>query len=148
MPGMKSESKIRRVHLKVDTDDTSFCLGIVSSEPDYKLSLALNKALKTALKNNKPIQINHSGKPVIYSRFADKSHSEDLYLLLLSNKSSNTCLLPKLKNIDYFFYAHDPDNELAEETISQKIRSIEAVTAVLKIDLDILGNKSIKYLSL
>lgn len=145
---MKSESRIRRVHLKVDNDDASFCLGIVSSEPDYKLSLQLNKSLKTALKNDKPLQVSHSGKTILFSRFTDTSHNEDLYILLLANKSSNTYLLPKIKNIDYLFYAHDPDNELDEETFIKKIRSVGFVDAVLKIDIKMLGDKSMKYLSL
>jgi hypothetical protein len=145
---MKSEPKIRRVHLKVDTHDASFCLGIVSSEPDYKLSLELNKALGTSLKNEKNLNLTLSGKNLHFSRFFHRGQSEDLYLLLLSNRSVNESLLPKFKKIDYLFYAHDPENELVEDIITEKIRSIGSVTAVLKINKDTLGAKIMKYLSL
>ena len=48
---MKRTQKVTRVKLDIDQNNDYILLGLVSSEPDYKLSLSLNKKLGISLKN-------------------------------------------------------------------------------------------------
>ena len=77
---MGTRSKIKRVHLKVkEHDDLSF-LGVVSAEPDYKLSLTLNNHLNISLRNISPVIIkDESGKELSFSRFIPNNYAKTSY---------------------------------------------------------------------
>ncbi len=44
-------------------------MGLVSSEPDYKLSLLINKSLNISLKNTQPVNSPEVSTVSIFSRF-------------------------------------------------------------------------------
>ena len=141
---MRTASKIRRVHLKISQDDKSVLLGIVSAEPDYKLSLALNKNLKISLKNSSPVAvIDESGDEVTFSRFSDSAASDDLKYDLTSNRSGKSHLVKKLKNIDYIFRIHDPENETDVNQIISTLRDAEYITAVFNVDPASIKDKNL-----
>jgi hypothetical protein len=144
---MSTIPKIRRVQLKVNQGDESVLLGIVSAEPDYKLSLALNQNLKISLRNSLPLTINDdSGKEVDFSRFSDSSESYNLTFDLTSNRSGKHHLVRKLKNIDYILRIHDPDNEINIDQAVSIIRDTECITAVFNIDPRSIKDKNLNHL--
>ena len=55
---MKNTQKITRVKLKIEQINDFILLGLVSSEPDYKLSLSLNKKFRISLKNISPVKLH------------------------------------------------------------------------------------------
>jgi hypothetical protein len=144
---MRTTPKIRRVHLKLNQDDESVLLGIVSAEPDYKLSLALNKDLKIALKNSSPLKItDNSGDEMTFSRFSDSSESHNLIYELTSNRSGSDYLVRKLKNVDYIFRIHDPDKEVNIDKTISALRDGECITAVFNIDAASIKDKNLNQL--
>ena len=144
---MRSIPKIRRVQLKLNQSNESVILGIVSAEPDYKLSLALNKNLEISLKNSSPLIINGlPGNETSFSRFSYSSPSENLVYILTSNRSGKDCLVGKLKNIDYFLRIHDPDNEVNIDQAVSKLREMECITAVFNINTGSVRDKYINHL--
>lgn len=50
---MRNNQKITRVQLNIDQNEEVILIGIVSADPDYKLSLALNRKFGISLKNIK-----------------------------------------------------------------------------------------------
>ena len=95
---MRSIQKITRVQLKINQYDDFVLLGLVSAEPDYKLSLNLNKKFRISLKNISPLKItDDAGSELAFSRFSDTSGSPDLLFNLISNRSGKSFLLKKLK---------------------------------------------------
>jgi len=87
---MKSRQKITRVQLKSETRNDYSLLGIVSAEPDYRLSLSINKALRISLKNDKPVEVvGTKAEDQHFSRFSDHSESHEIVYTLISNKSGN-----------------------------------------------------------
>ena len=48
---MKINQKVTKVKLKVEQNNDYVLLGLVSAEPDYKLSFSLNKKFRISLKN-------------------------------------------------------------------------------------------------
>ena len=144
---MGTTSKIKRVHLRINEDHESSFLGVVSAEPDYKLSLTLNKQLNISLKNVSPVIISdESDKELAFSRFSDTSASSHIIYDLTSNRSEKNFLFKKLKNIDYIFQIYDPQNEIDISNIISILRDNEFITAVFNLDSDLIKDKNLNHL--
>ncbi|MCE5347328.1 MAG: IPExxxVDY family protein [Bacteroidales bacterium] len=144
---MKSLRKITRLQLSVSHEDEFIFFGIVSAEPDYKLSLSINKKFRISLKNVLPVKITEdNGSELTFSRFADVTMAPDILFSLTSNRSGKAFLLKKLKNVDYIFKVQNPENENNVESITSGLREIESVSAVFNVDTNNLKDKNLKYL--
>jgi hypothetical protein len=145
---MKSNQKVTRVQLKLNHDDQLIMLGLLSAEPDYKMSMSINNRFRILLKNSTPVTINSAdGEELAFSRFSDLSHSPDMVFSLFSNRSGKNFLIKKLRNIDYVFVIHNNENDTNIEEITAKLKEIESVNAVFNIDLNIFRDKNLHYLT-
>jgi hypothetical protein len=144
---MTSRSKITRVLFNDKTDDEYIFFGIVSSEADYKLSQLLNKKLKLALKNSKPIDIAGSNREKMsFSRYSFTSAPQEISYILISNRSGKDYLVKKLKKIDFFFQIHNNENYCDMELITNSLRETEKITAVFRLDPKDIKDKNMAYL--
>jgi hypothetical protein len=145
---MKSIQKITRIRLKVSKGNEYRLFGLVSSDPDYKLSQSINKKFRISLKNSSPVKIaDKAGAEQIFSRFSHTNDSTGVAFNLFSNRSGNNFLLRKLKNVDYIFQIQDPENENHIDSITTDLRDIESVSAVFTIDLNTFRDKNLPYLT-
>jgi hypothetical protein len=145
---MKSVQKITRLQLKISKENEFILFGLVSSEPDYKLSQIINKKFRISLKNSSPVKItDDAGSEQSFSRFSHSNDTTGIAYNLVSNRSGNYFLLRKLKNVDYIFQLHDPDNENNIDSINTGLREIELVNAVFTIDLNTFKDKNLQYLT-
>ena len=145
---MKSNQKVTKVKLKVEQNNDYVLLGLVSAEPDYKLSFSLNKKFGISLKNINPLKLNrdfHSEQA--FSRFSNIDDHSDLNFSLISNRSGKNFLLNKLKNIDFLLQIQISEKEADLNSITLKLREIDSVTAVFNIDLDAIKDKNLHYLT-
>jgi hypothetical protein len=141
---MKKTRKVTRIKLQIDQINDFILLGLVSSEPDYKLSLALNKKLAISLKNISPLKISgENGLELLFSRFSDTTDSPDKIFNLVTNRSGKQFLIRKLRNIDYIFQIHDPDNKNIISQITSSLREITGITAIFNIDIDSIKDKNL-----
>lgn len=144
---MKSRQKITRVQLESETRNDYSLLGIVSAEPDYRLSLSINKALRISLKNDKPLEVTGLKKgEQHFSKFTDHSVGHEISYNLISNKSGNEFLLSRLKKIDYIFQVYSPENDFELPAICASLRAIESITAVFVLDPTEIKDKNLQYL--
>lgn len=144
---MKNRQKVTRVQLNLDNEDSSVLIGIVSSDPDYRLSLAINKKLGISLKNSEPLEIGEPGGiSTIFSRFSDISGAPEIVFSLISNRSGKKFFLKKLRNIDYLLYIHDSEKSVGSSRMISELREIEEITAVFDIDLKSIKEKNVDYL--
>jgi hypothetical protein len=144
---MKNSQKITRIRLPVSDHDLPVIIGLVSPDPDYKLSLKLNYKLNISLKNSDPVTIQEEeGKTYLFSKFSYSPSAPDSVLQLISNRTGKNFLLKKLINVDYLLLIHDPEKTFNKELIISEIREIESITGVFNIDLKTLKDKNIKYL--
>lgn len=144
---MKSRQKITRVHLKISDAEDYSLLGIVSTEPDYKLSLSLNNKLKISLKNNSPIEIRcGNGTHLNFSKFSDINGAPDITYNLISNRSDKNFLLKKLNKIDYFLQVHTPGGDLSIDHLTTSLRGIESIIAVFNLNPGEIKDKNLHYL--
>jgi hypothetical protein len=145
---MRSTQKVTRVKLKINQNNDFILLGLVSTEPDYKLSLSLNKKLRISLKNISPLRlIGDNGSELTFSRFSDSVSSSDLVFNLVSNRSGKNFFLHKLKNIDYLFQVQYSDNEINLDNITSNLRQIDSITAVFNIEINTIKDKNLQYLT-
>ena len=141
---MKKTRKITRLKLQIDQINDFILLGLVSSEPDYKLSLALNKKFTISLKSISPVKINgENGTELLFSRFSDTSDSPERIYDLVSNRSGKHFLISKLRNIDYILHLHDADNKIIVSKITSDLREIASITAVFNIDTNSIKDKNL-----
>lgn len=143
---MKSSQRITRIQLAINDEDEFVMLGIVSTDPDYKLSLSINKKLHISLKTTSPVEFrDDTGSELIFSRFSDSVGAPDLIFNLVSNRLGKNFLLKKLKNIDFIFQLYDPDRIYNINQLAALLREIDTVTAVFNLDLKVLKDKNLKY---
>jgi hypothetical protein len=136
--------KITRIKLQIDRMDESGLIGLVSADPDYKLSLAINRKLGLSLKNTDPVQIKgEKGSNLIFSRFSDTDGPPDRIISLVSNRSGKNFLIRKLRNIDYILRISDPDDEAFADTMAAGLKKIPSVTAVFRIEPDSIRDKNL-----
>jgi len=145
---MKSTQKVTRVKLNIDQNNDYILLGLVSAEPDYKLSLLLNKKFRISLKYISPLRVTRDTESELtFSRFSNNHNPTDLVFSLVSNRSGKFYLLNKLKNIDYLFQIQNPDNDADLNNITSNLREIDTVTAVFNIDINTIKDKNLHYLN-
>lgn len=143
---MKINKKIKKHQLDNLLEDEFHIFGLVSSEPDYKLSLILNRKLRIGLKSILPVIIKDSkNSDQSFSRFAS-SGGIAMTFSLISNKSDKDSFFKKLKNVDYILQVYDPENESTADSLNSILRETESITAVFIIDPDSLKDKNIQYL--
>jgi len=145
---MKNSQRITKIHLSVNDQDIPAIFGIVSQDPDYKLSLKLNKELGISLKNSDPVAVSdEEGKEFLFSKFSDSSSAQGSVFQLVSNRSEGEFLLKKLKNIDYVLLIHDPGKNYNLEQVLLLVREIESITGVFNIEFKALKDRNLKYLA-
>jgi hypothetical protein len=71
---MKQPKKVTRIPLVVDDTGNIIIMGLVSHDPDYRLSLSINKKIGISLRNISPVEAPGTNIiPETYSRFRDNS---------------------------------------------------------------------------
>ena len=146
---MKDSRKITKIQLSVEDPDKPLFIGLVSADPDYKLSLKLNRNLGLALKNDSPVIVDEKGeKETSFSRFIDSTGAPDTVYNLISNRSGKNFLIRQLTNVDYLFMIHDANRELSSDLLLTRLRGTDSVTAVFDIDFSTLKDRNLKYLPL
>jgi len=117
-------------------------LGIVTTEPDYKLSHLLNKRLVISLSHstdeivNEPYNENSS-----FSKFVTR----DRKYALISNKSDQSLFLRKMSKID-FLLIESPDSNSNINITAELIRKINGITAVFVLNSNEIRDKNIEIL--
>jgi hypothetical protein len=145
---MKSTQKVTRIKLNIQQNNDFFLLGIVSAEPDYKLSLLLNNKFRISLKNISPVPLLYDDESEFtFSRFSNYDDSAGLNIILISNRSGKNFLFKKLKNIDYLLQIQSTENDPNLNDITSSLREIDSVTAVFNIDINAIKDKNLHYLT-
>ncbi|NSW95179.1 MAG: IPExxxVDY family protein [Bacteroidales bacterium] len=144
---MRGSQKVTRIRLPDDEQEEKFIFGLVSPEPDYKLSLLINRKLGISLKTTSAVEAeDEKGRTISFSRFSDTSGAPDQVFSLISNKSGSSFFLKKLKNVDFIFHYTDTFSTHDPSRISEMLKELDCVTAVFRLDAEQLKEKNLKYL--
>jgi hypothetical protein len=145
---MKSSQKITRLKLNIEQDNEYILLGLVSSEPDYKLSLSLNKKFRISLKNIASLVLpGDNNSELTFSRFSNCDEPSDLTFSLISNRTGKNFLLNKLKNVDYLLQIQNSERNADLKKLTLGLREINTIIAVFNIDINTIKEKNLHYLN-
>lgn len=137
--------KVTRVKLNIEQNSDYILLGLVCSEPDYKLSLSLNKKFGISLRNILPLKL--MDEDLSFSRFSNFHDPHNHIFNLISNRSGKNFLLNKLKNIDYLLQISNPESEVDLNSVTSSLRELETINAVFNIDVNTIKDKNLHYLT-
>lgn len=141
------KGKLTRIRLNVSDITEPVICGIASPDPDYKLSLKLNKKLKISLRNSSPVEITTEGEQkTAFTRFSDINEADNVSFHLVSNKSGRNLLLRSLKNIDFFMFISDQGGHYETSRLVEQMREVENITGVFRLDANALNDKDFKFL--
>jgi len=142
---MSTGGKITRHTIPGEERQEFFFLGVVSAEPDYRLSVLINRHLGTDLRKcDEEIAVQtESGKPS-FSRFTTVPPE----LSLVSNRSEGHILLRKLKNIDFFLLFCGQTERQKTEELATTLREIPEITAVFVLDSRKINDRNLLLLAL
>lgn len=124
---MNRDKKITRHTIPIEDIPQFLFLGIVSAEPDYRISVMLNRHLGAGLRkcDNDVTAVTKSGE----NRFSCFVSDMPAFTLV-SNHCEGNILIRKLRKIDYFLVISGAPDEQRAETLAGNIRQIPEVTAV------------------
>jgi hypothetical protein len=140
---MSPAKKITRHIIKTDETPSFLFLGIVSSEPDYRISVMLNRHLGIDLRK-RPEEITDGT--------GSESHSYSIFttspaaLSLISNKCVGSTLFKKMKNIDFLLQIHGTPDRKQAEALASSVRIIPEITAVFIFDSREVSDRNIALL--
>jgi len=144
---MKNSQKITKIHLAVNDEDIPAVIGIVSADPDYRLSLKMNRKLSISLRNIDSVEFqDEKGDKLVFSRFSDSSQPADSNFQLVSTRSGKHFLIKKLRNIDFLLLLRNSAKDISNEKILTQLREIDSVTGVFNIEKKTLKDKNLRYL--
>jgi hypothetical protein len=142
---MKS-GKVTRVRLEEGKEGSLTVLGIVSAEPDYKLSLLINRMTGLSLRNATPVNLTLDEEEGHFSRFLSSGESSAATHSLIRNRSEAGLLFKQLRNIDYIFVINDPESEADEGMITAQLRNTESVTGVFNLKAELIKDRNFKLI--
>jgi len=117
-----------RYKLEIEQDDELLIIAICCHEKDYRLCWKLNMACRLALERTEPGELN----PEISSMYCYYANDDQTNYTLVANRNSEGWLMPKYKQVDYFFTLSDPQQRPVAE-ILKTIKNIKNVLAVYEI---------------
>ena len=142
---MSRERKIRKHTIGSEAPQPFIFLGVVSAEPDYRISVMINRHLGTDLRKcPEDITIKTTTGTLNFSRFSPVNKA----FSLVSNRSGGSVLLNKLKKIDYFLLPAQENDIKTTEQLAASLRLIPEITAVFMLDSSETGDRNIALLTL
>lgn len=142
---MNTGKKITRHTIPGEETPAFFFLGVVSAEPDYRLSVMINRHLGTDLRKCPDvITLGSDTHHNAFSRFASVTPG----FSLVSNRSEGNLLLRKLKNIDFFFLITGQHDRQHVETVAISLREMPEVTAVFVFESREISDRNLSLLAL
>jgi len=140
---VKEREKVTR-HTIFSAEPAEFLfLGLVTAEPDYRLTVMLNRQLG--------ISLQHSDIDIVAGSGDEAPHfsvftTSPLILSLVTNRIPGNFLIRKLKTIDYLLVIHGVPDRVKAENLAAQIRKNPDITAVFVFNSTLIADRNIKLL--
>lgn len=139
---VREKVKITKITMNQEPGKNFPFLGIVTTEPDYKLSHLLNRELGISLSHSNEETVNDlNDETCSFSKFVTR----DRKYALISNKSGQSLLIRKMNKIDFLFI-ESPDSNSNINATAELIRKINGITAVFILNSNEIREKNTEIL--
>ena len=142
---MSPVKKITRHTIRNEEIPAFMFLGIVSAEPDYRLSVLLNKHLGSDFRKDAEEITTGSGKGK--NSFSCFLSARPAYKMV-ANKNGEAVLMRRLGKIDFLLAIGGPSDRKRSEDLATMIRKIAEVTAVFVFDSREANDRNVSLLAL
>lgn len=140
---MKDGEKVTR-HTIFSAEPAEFLfLGLVTAEPDYRLTVMLNRQLGISLQHSSNDIVSGAGENALHFSVFTTS---PLILSLITNRIPGNFLIRKLKTIDYFLVIHGAPERARADNLAAQIRKNPDITAVFVFNSTLIADRNIKLL--
>lgn len=127
---------MKKFTLETDIPDSFLLLGIASQEKSHRMAWLLNQHSSFQLYKEDDLILYKNDLPIAYfNRFDFTDEINRTSYTLLDNSFENSHLLPELKNISYLIVIKGALDFLKLDELIQKIKTINGVQLVSKIDI-------------
>jgi len=132
----------KAIKLKIEHDFNFLLIGLVTSEPIYRLSWLINESTGIKLAETKSIQHHHKKTKELqsFSVFSYEDLENGGIYDLIQNKGTNGLLIEEQKNIDYLFKVAFAD--INNEEFLNQIKVISNINLAHSIEPGSLKSKS------
>lgn len=133
-------SMAKAIKLNIKNNFDFVLIGLVTSEPIYRLSWLLNQEFGLQLTDYKPIQLLHKQTKVIqsFTRFAYYDEANAFYELI-QNRGGNGLFVEEQKNVDFLLKITDGFVDGAE--FASRTKVLENISLVIKLQPGSLKSK-------
>lgn len=139
---MGNPSKITRVTISAGNEESFVFFGIVTSEPDYTISLRINKKAGISLRHSKDeVTLRSGSETITFQKFVTPDHN----YALVSNRSGKHFLLTRPGKIDLLFSSRDA-NKANAEVLAALLRTVQGITAVFVFESSDIRDKNIEMI--
>lgn len=132
----------KAIKLNIEQDLNFLLIGIVTSEPIYRLSWLINEIVDIKLAESRSIQHHHKKTKELqnFSVFSFEDDENGGLYELIQNKAVNGALIEEQKSMDYLFKISNADIDYVEFT--SLIKRIENINLAHVIEPGSLKSKS------
>ena len=140
---------VTRIKLISDDIADPIFIGIAAHEPDYKLSLAINRKMGFGLKLGDSIipEDDADLDGAVFSKYSCSLNEGEMHIDLVANCHDNRVLIKKLSNIDYIMVVHNPESDSYVDFLMEKLKEISLISAIFLIPYDSIKDKNLGYLA-
>lgn len=132
----------KAVKLSIQPTYDFLLIGLVTSEPIYRLSYLINEALQIQLTETNPIKIYHQKRNIYqaFDWFKYTHESLEMDFNLIHNKGIQGLLIEEQKQVDFWLKIDNP--QLTATDIIQTLRLIKNINLVFEIKPGSLKSKN------
>ena len=136
---------VKKLELQFEDNGSYTMLGIVTALPDYMLAFRINQKIQTDFQRFDDFVFDTEKNKFSYTWFFTYFDEYKTNIHLISNNHPKKKLITKLKNIDFFVaFSSDSKPEMIE-ILTKKIRDIEGVNGVYKLNTRKLNNAELLF---
>ena len=134
---------MNKITLKLELDFDFIVLAITTSLKDYRLCFHLNKFARANFirVDELALPLSSSTGVALFNRYRYLPENSETEFYLISNKGSESLLIPEMNRVDYFMVIKNfIDDEDLEAWISY-LKQIPEVLAAVEVDVKKLKSK-------
>ena len=130
----------KSLKLNIKPDFEFILIGIVTSEPIYRISWLINEMLSVQLKETQSIKVYNNQRQIVqeFSKYSF-CNDDETYFHFLQNKSEQGILIEEKKQVDYWIKTDD--FSIKPNDLISKLNTLKNVNLAFEVNPNTLKSK-------